>query len=52
MSLGKILYLAAAVILFLAGIGATFVPSPMIWALFCVALGLFIDGYDLSFRRR
>jgi hypothetical protein len=44
--------MAAAIVLFLAGIGATLVPSPMIWALFCMALGFLLNDYDFSFRRR
>jgi hypothetical protein len=41
---GKILYLIAAVLLFLAGIGFTALPSPVTWALSCLALGLLLDG--------
>lgn len=52
MNLGMILFLVAAVLLFLAGIGSTLLPNPMVWALFCMALGFFLNGYDLSFRRR
>ena len=36
----------------MAGIGSTLVPSPMIWALFCIALGLFLDGYNLNLKRQ
>jgi hypothetical protein len=36
----------------MAAIGSMFVPNLMIWALFCIALGLVLDGYDLNFKRR
>jgi hypothetical protein len=52
MTIGMILYLLAAVVLFLAGIGVTAIPNPVIWGLFCIALGLLLDEYDFGFRRR
>jgi len=52
MSLGNIFFLAAAILLFLAGIGSTLLPNAHIWALFCVALGLFLHGYDFRLRPR
>jgi hypothetical protein len=52
MSIGKALFLVAAVLLFVAGIGVTIVPNSMIWALFCIALGLVLDGFDFRFKRR
>ena len=52
MTIGRILFLAAAILLFLAGIGSTLVPSAMIWALFCVALGLLLNGYDFRLKAR
>ncbi|MHB1038265.1 MAG: hypothetical protein ACYC0Y_26885 [Pirellulales bacterium] len=52
MTLGHIFYVIAAIVLFLGGIGATFIPNPAIWGLFCIALGLLLTGYDLGFRRR
>jgi hypothetical protein len=52
MTIGHIFYVVAAVVLFLGGIGATFIPNPVIWGLFCVALGLLLTGYDFGFRRR
>ena len=52
MTIGRIFYVIAATVLFLGGIGATFVPNPVIWGLFCVAMGLLLDKYDLGFRRR
>jgi hypothetical protein len=52
MKIGMILYLLAAVVLFLAGIGVTAIPNPVIWGLFCIALGLLLDEYDFGFRRR
>jgi len=39
MTIGKMLYIAAAVILFIGGIGSPVIPSPGIWGLFCIALG-------------
>lgn len=47
MTLGKLLYVVAAVILFLGGIGSPAVPNPVIWALFCMVLGLILDSYPL-----
>ena len=52
MTLGRIFYAIAAVILFLGGIGVTFIPNPVIWGLFCIAIGLLLGEYDLGFRRR
>jgi hypothetical protein len=52
MTLGKILFLLAAILPVLAGIGSTLLPSPLIWALFCIALGLFLDGFNLTLSRR
>jgi len=39
-------------VLFLGGIGATAIPNPVIWGLFCIALGLLLGGYSFGFRRR
>jgi hypothetical protein len=52
MTLGRIFYAIAAVIFFLAGIGVTAIPNPMIWGLLCVTLGLLLAEFDLGFRRR
>jgi len=52
MTIGMIFYVIAAVVLFLAGIGARLIPNPEIWGLFCIAMGLLLDEYDLGFRRR
>jgi hypothetical protein len=52
MTLGHIFYVIAAIVLFLGGIGAKFIPNPELWGLFCIALGLLLTGYDLGFRRR
>jgi len=52
MTIGSIFYVIAAIVLFLGGIGAAFIPNPVIWGLFCIALGLLLTGYDLGFRRR
>ena len=52
MSIGMIFYVLAAIVLFLGGIGSTIVPNPVIWGLFCVALGLLLAGHDFGFRRR
>ncbi len=52
MSIAKILFLAAAVLFLLAAIGATLLPNAMIWGLVCVALGLFLSGYDLNFKKQ
>jgi hypothetical protein len=52
MTLSRLLYLAAAAILFLAGVGVTVIPNPLVWAFFCIALGMFAVDYRFSFRRR
>jgi hypothetical protein len=52
MTIGMIFYVLAAIVLFLAGIGITAIPNPLIWGLFCLVLGLLLDEYDLGFRRR
>jgi hypothetical protein len=51
MTIARILFLAAAILFLLAAIGSTFVPNVMIWALFCLALGMFLSGYDLNFKK-
>ncbi len=52
MTIGMIFYVVAAIVLFLAGIGARAIPNPEIWGLFCITIGLLLDEYDLGFRRR
>lgn len=51
MSISKILFLAAAVLLLIGAVGVTFIPNPMMWALFCLAVGFFLSGYDLKFKK-
>ena len=51
MSIAKIFFLAAAVLFVLAAVGSTLLPNAMIWALVCIALGLFLSGYDLDFKK-
>lgn len=50
MNLGMIFYLIAAIVLFLGGIGSTLIPNPVIWGVFCIALGLLLGG--VAFPRR
>jgi hypothetical protein len=45
MPVGRVLYVIAAVILFIGGIGSPLIPNPVIWGLFCLALGLVFDQY-------
>ena len=49
MTFGRILFIVAAVILFLGGIHSPLIPEPMIWGLFCIALGMAFD--DVVVRR-
>lgn len=42
--MGWVFMLIAVIVFFLAGIGVTFIPNPMIWGLFCMALALLIGG--------
>lgn len=51
MSIGTIFYVIAAIVFVLGGIGSTIIPNPVIWGLFCIALGLLLTGHDFSFRR-
>ena len=51
MNLGKIFFLIAAIFLLLAGLGATVIANPMIWALFCIALGLLLGDRPIGFAR-
>jgi len=50
MNIGMIFYVIAAIILFLGGIGATVIPQPMLWGVFCIAMGLLLGG--VGFPRR
>jgi hypothetical protein len=52
MRIGSLLLLAAAVVLFLAGIGSTLVPNPVVWGLFCMTLAFLLRDYDFKFGRR
>jgi hypothetical protein len=52
MTIGRIFYVIAAIVLFLGGIGTRVIPNPDTWGLFCIALGLLLDKYDLGFSRR
>ena len=52
MSIGMILYLIAAIVLFVGGIGATVLPNYMTWGLFCIALGLLLNKNDLGLSRK
>ena len=42
--MGWIFLLIACILFFMAGIGATLIPNPVTWGLFCLALGLLIGG--------
>jgi hypothetical protein len=50
MTIGKIFFIIAAIVLFIGGIGSTIIPNTEIWGLFCIAIGLVLGDYD--FRRR
>ena len=52
MTITRIFYAIAAVVLFLGGIGARFLPNAVLWGLFCVTIGLLLEGHSFSFRRR
>jgi len=49
MTIGKLFFIAAAIILFIGGIGSPVIPEPGIWGLFCIALGCFFG--DTPARR-
>jgi hypothetical protein len=48
MSVGTLFMVLAAIIFLLAGAGATFVPNPMIWGLFCMTLAFLTGGFGLG----
>ena len=50
MTLTRIFYVVAAVILFLGGIGAKLLPNAVLWGLFCVTLGLLLEGRNFNFQ--
>ncbi len=53
MKIGMIFFVIAAIVFFIGGIGSTIVgPNPVIWGLFCIAIGLVLGEYDLGFNRR
>jgi len=52
MTIGMIFLLLAAIVLFIGGIGSTIIPNPVIWGLFCIAVGLLLGDYDLGLKRR
>jgi hypothetical protein len=52
MTIGMIFYVIAAIVLFLGGIGATAIPNPLLWGVFCIALGLLLDEYGFAGFRR
>jgi hypothetical protein len=52
MTIGMLLYIIAAIILFLGAI-STVIPAAITWGLFCIALGLALDDFSFgAFRRR
>lgn len=42
---GRIFFAIAALLFFLAGVGANFIPNPTAWGLFTLALGLAIGNW-------
>lgn len=52
MTIGKILFMVAAILFGLGAIGSSLLANPVSWGFVCVALGLFLNGYDLSIKRR
>jgi hypothetical protein len=52
MTIGRIFFVIAAIVLFIGGIGSTIVPNAVIWGLFCIAVGLVLGEYDIGFNRR
>ena len=41
----------AAVLFLFEAVGVTFIPKPMIWGLFCLALGFALEGYKFSLSK-
>ena len=52
MTIGTIAYLVSAILFFLSGIKVSTGVDLTTWGLFCIALGLLLDDYDMGFRRR
>jgi hypothetical protein len=46
-----ILCAIAAVLFLLSALGSTFIPRPEAWGLFCLALGLTLEGYKFSLSK-
>jgi len=42
--MGRILFIAAAILFFLAGVGSLLIPNAVTWGLFALALGLAVGG--------
>jgi hypothetical protein len=51
MSVGSVFFVIAAIVLFLGGIGSTIIPNTVIWGLFCMTLGLLLNGCGFNFHR-
>jgi hypothetical protein len=51
MSIGSVFFVIAAIVLFLGGIGSTIIPNSVIWGLFCMTLGLLLNGCGFNFHR-
>ena len=51
MTIGTVFFVLAAIVLFLGGIGSTIIPNAVIWGLFCLTLGLLLNGFGFSLQR-
>jgi hypothetical protein len=52
MTIGKIFFVIAAIVLFIGGIGSTIIPNPVIWGLFCITIGILLGENNLGIKRR
>ncbi len=46
------LYFVAAILFFFEAVGVHFIPHPMIWGLFFLALGMAVGGPSWAFWKR
>lgn len=49
--MGFWLLVFACILFFLGGVGATVIPNPMIWGLFCMALGMLAGSSWPTFNK-
>ena len=51
MNVGQVFLIIALVLFLFAGAEVTVVPRPLAWGLFCLTLGLLLEGVGIPIRR-